>query len=138
MKDVQKIKSPPPFLGMHLLLELYDCDLELLNNPKKIEGFLKEAAIASGASIVSVHSNLFNPHGVSAVVIIAESHITLHSWPEYAYAAVDAFTCGESIDTLKIEEILKLRLKANRTSRQIFKRGFVEIVNNKKPEDLVI
>lgn len=121
-----KKNNTPIHLGNHLLVELYDCDVELLNNPERIESFLTEAAEISGATIVSVHTNLFNPHGVSGVVIIAESHITIHTWPEYAYAAVDAFTCGESIDTLRIEEILKDRLKAKKSSHQIFKRGLIE------------
>lgn len=110
-------------LGNHLLVELYDCDREMLNNSVKIEEFMNEAALASGATIVSSHTNLFNPHGVSGVVIIAESHITIHTWPEHGYAAVDAFTCGESVDTMKIKEILTQRLSAQSSSHQIFKRG---------------
>lgn len=125
MADLQKLR-PNQHLGNHLLVELYNCDVALLNNPEKIESFLKEAAIASGATIVTVHTNLFNPHGVSGVVIIAESHITIHTWPEYGYAAVDAFTCGNSVDTMKIAEVLKDGLKAESTDFKIFKRGLVK------------
>lgn len=115
----------PHHLGNHLLVELYKCDVLLLNDPEKIESFMKEAAEASGATIVSVHTNLFNPHGISGVVIIAESHITIHTWPEYGYAAVDAFTCGDSVDTMKVAEVFKERLAAESIEVQIFKRGFI-------------
>ena len=96
-----------------------------LNNPEKIESFLKEAALVSGATIVSVHTNLFNPHGVSGVVIIAESHITIHTWPEHGYAAVDAFTCGDSVDTMKVADVLEDRLRAQSIETKIFKRGLL-------------
>lgn len=122
----ENTKNPSPkHLGNHLLVELYNCDVALLNDPQKIESFMKEAAEASGATIVSVHTNLFNPHGVSGVVIIAESHITIHTWPEYGYAAVDAFTCGDSVDTMKVAEVFGERLGAKSTEVQIFKRGLV-------------
>jgi len=106
-------------LGRHLLIELYDCDTAILNDPQLIQTYMEEAAIASGATIVSSHTNLFNPHGVSGVVIIAESHITVHTWPEHAYAAVDAFTCGDSVDPWVVEEVLKERLKSKRTTAQV-------------------
>ncbi len=122
MSDQQKTKQ---FLGNHLLVELYNCDVALLNNPEKIESFLKEAALVSGATIVSVHTNLFNPHGVSGVVIIAESHITIHTWPEHGYAAVDAFTCGDSVDTMKVADVLEDRLRAQSIETKIFKRGLL-------------
>lgn len=117
------------YLGNHILIELYDCDREILNNPPLIEEIMKEAAIESGATIVSVHTNLFNPHGVSGVVIIAESHITIHTWPEYGYAAVDAFTCGDKVSTLKIKEVMEKRLKASSSTHELFKRGKVNMSN---------
>jgi S-adenosylmethionine decarboxylase len=110
-------------LGIHILAELYDCDRELLNDPVFIEKALKEAAIESGATIVSCHTNLFNPYGVSGVVIIAESHITIHTWPEHGYAAVDAFTCGDSVSTVKVKEVMAKLLKAGRSTMKEFKRG---------------
>ena len=112
-------------LGNHLLIELYNCDRKLLNNAEKIEEYMKEAAVAAGATIVSSHTNLFNPHGVSGVVIIAESHITIHTWPEHGYAAVDAFTCGPEVMTLKVKEVMEKRLKAESSSHKMFERGMI-------------
>ena len=76
-------------LGRHLLLELYNCDTSLLNDTKRIEAALVEAARLVGATIIDTSFHHFSPYGVSGVVIIAESHITVHTWPEYNYAAVD-------------------------------------------------
>lgn len=87
-------------LGMHLLVELRECNSKLLNDLKKVEEILVAAAKAAKATIVQTHFHHFSPFGISGVVIIAESHLSIHTWPEYGYAAVDIFTCG---DTLKPE-----------------------------------
>ena len=110
-------------LGRHLLIEFYDCDTAILNQPETIEAMMKNAANESGATIVSVHTNLFNPHGVSGVVVIAESHITIHTWPELGYASVDAFTCGDTVDPWKIKNSLESALKAQRCEAIELKRG---------------
>jgi S-adenosylmethionine decarboxylase proenzyme len=113
-------------LGTHILIELYDCDRDILNDAKRIEKYMNESAVESGATIVSSHTNLFNPHGVSGVVIIAESHITIHTWPEHGYAAVDAFTCGTTVSPWKVKEVLEQRLGAKRTSVMEMKRGIFD------------
>jgi S-adenosylmethionine decarboxylase proenzyme len=85
-----------------------------------------EAAEAARFTVVSSHTNLFNPHGVSGVVIIAESHITIHTWPENEYAAVDVFTCGDKNSGWKIREYLEQTLKAKRCSAVELNRGLFE------------
>lgn len=84
-------------LGRHFLLELKDCDRVLLNDLDTLRQLLREAAVACGAEILSDSFHRFSPQGVSGVVIIAESHIFIHTWPEYGYAAVDIFTCGNRV-----------------------------------------
>jgi S-adenosylmethionine decarboxylase proenzyme len=84
-------------LGYHLLLELKDCDRTLLNDPVRLERLLVGAANKAGATVVQKAFHQFNPHGVSGVVIIAESHLFIHTWPEHGYAAVDIFTCGDTV-----------------------------------------
>lgn len=85
-------------LGKHLLVEFTDCDRKKLNDLKQMEAILIESARKAGATIVDSVFHLYNPHGVSGVVVIAESHMSIHTWPEYGYAAVDFFTCGERVD----------------------------------------
>jgi S-adenosylmethionine decarboxylase proenzyme len=82
-------------LGRHVHLDLYECTAGLLSVPEDSERFLNEAAQKMNATIVGSHFHAFNPHGVSGVVVIAESHLTIHTWPEHAYAAVDIFSCGD-------------------------------------------
>ena len=87
--------NDPRALGTHVLLELYDCPVELLRLPADSERLLLAAAAALRATVIESRFHAFSPHGVSGVVVIAESHLTVHTWPEYGYAAVDIFSCGE-------------------------------------------
>jgi S-adenosylmethionine decarboxylase len=85
-------------LGRHILVELYDCDKEALNNLGFLREVMVNAAIDCGAVVLGESFHHFSPLGVSGVVIIAESHLSIHTWPEYGYAAVDVFTCGTAVD----------------------------------------
>ena len=85
-------------LGRHVLVEFYGCNHDKLNDLKFIEEAMTGAAEYAKATVVDDVFHRFNPHGVSGVVVIAESHLAIHTWPEYGYAAVDLFTCGEEIN----------------------------------------
>ncbi len=91
-------KEPCPALGRQLSIEYYECNAHVLLNRDRVEKALLNAAKDSGANIISSSFHKFEPQGISGVVIIAESHFTVHSWPEHNYAAVDIFTCGNNID----------------------------------------
>ncbi|WP_043934139.1 adenosylmethionine decarboxylase [Bacillus sp. EB01] len=82
-------------LGRHVISELWGCDFEKLNNLDYIEQTFVEAALRSGAEIREVAFHKFAPQGVSGVVIISESHLTIHSFPEHGYASIDVYTCGD-------------------------------------------
>ena len=98
----------------HLLLELYKCDYEKLNDESFLRCSLSRAAKLARATILNLISNKFEPQGVTAIALLAESHISIHTWPESNYSAVDIFTCGQNmlpelasqylIDALKAEE----------------------------------
>jgi S-adenosylmethionine decarboxylase len=113
-------------LGRHLLTEFYSCDREILNDLDRIRKIMEESAITSGASIVKSVFHLFNPHGVSGVVVIAESHLAIHTWPEYGFTAVDIFTCGEEVDPWRAYRYLKEKLRAGSTSTVEILRGKIE------------
>lgn len=85
-------------LGRQLTIEYYECGPDRLLNKDQVETAMLKAADESGATIISSSFNEFNPQGISGVVVIAESHFTIHTWPEHNYAAVDIFTCGDNID----------------------------------------
>jgi spermidine synthase len=85
-------------LGTHILLDLYGCDPGRLNDLEYLRQMSLEGVRRSGATIMGDHFKQFDPQGVSGIIIIAESHLSLHSWPEFAYIAMDYFTCGSRID----------------------------------------
>ncbi len=110
-------------LGRHLLLELFDCDAQVLNSLETVKGALVEAAKRAQATIVDVVFHEFNPFGISGVVVIAESHLSIHTWPEYRYAAVDIFSCGEVLKPEVAANYLVEQFQAERASIVELQRG---------------
>jgi len=98
IKPSADFSSPVFALGRQLTIEYYDCGKGILLSCDTVEKALLKSADDSGATIISSSFHKFEPQGVSGVVIIAESHFTVHAWPEHDYAAVDIFTCGDNID----------------------------------------
>lgn len=110
-------------LGRQLLIELTGCPGHLLDDEKELEALLILAAKQTGAEVLQVHFHEFEPEGISGVVVISESHLTIHTWPEYGYAAVDIFTCGDCVDPWKACEIINARLQAANYTVMEIKRG---------------
>ncbi len=110
-------------LGKHILAEFYECDTAAINDVRIVEETLLGAAKVASATVIGSSFHLFEPHGVSGVVVISESHLAIHSWPEYAYAAVDIFTCGEDVDPMEAFAYLKRHFKTKNATYQIVQRG---------------
>ena len=87
-----------PYQSKHLLLELYKCDYEKLNDESFLRCTLNIAAKLANAKVLNLISNKFEPQGVTAIALLAESHISIHTWPESYYSAVDIFTCGQNMN----------------------------------------
>jgi S-adenosylmethionine decarboxylase len=113
------------YLGNHLLVELYECDSYKLNDLEKLETIMGKAVHISGATALKTSFHQFAPQGVSGVIIIAESHFTIHTWPEFGYAALDIFTCGNTIDSQKALDFIEKELKVKTVSVTEMKRGNV-------------
>jgi len=94
-------------MGTHLLLSLYECPYELLDDLYFIVNLIKNAALECNATIIDVAYNKFEPHGVTAICLLAESHISIHTWPEAYKAACDIYTCGDADPTLGSDYIIK-------------------------------
>ncbi|KAB2334189.1 adenosylmethionine decarboxylase [Cytobacillus gottheilii] len=92
-------------MGRHVISELWGCDFEKLNDMEYIEQTFVNAALKSGAEIREVAFHKFAPQGVSGVVIISESHLTIHSFPEHGYASIDVYTCGDLDPNIAAEHI---------------------------------
>jgi len=112
-----------PSLGSHLLIELFGCNVEALKLKDTVASVMDEAARMSDANVVAESFHEFKPYGVSGAVIIQESHYTIHTWPEHAYAAVDLFYCGGTISVHKAIEVLQSRFKPRRIKFLIVRRG---------------
>jgi S-adenosylmethionine decarboxylase len=112
-------------LGKHILLELKDCDRGVLDDLSFLRSTLLRAAGDCGATVLGESFHPFSPQGVSGVVIIAESHLSIHTWPEYGYAAVDIFTCGDSVEPEKAAVVLIEKLGAKNHSLIEIQRGFL-------------
>ncbi|MEM2214350.1 adenosylmethionine decarboxylase [Candidatus Nezhaarchaeota archaeon WYZ-LMO8] len=112
-------------LGRHLILELYGCLPNLINDEVLIREVLTEAVKMANGNICGVFFHKFNPQGVTGVVVISESHISIHTWPEYGYAAVDIFTCGERMDPWKACEHIIDVFKPSNVNVLEIKRGLL-------------
>ena len=113
-------------LGRHLLIELKDCNVEVLNDLGFLKRCLHDAADQIGATVVNECYHEFSPQGISGVLVISESHICIHTWPEHGYAAVDIFTCGNSVKPELAVNPLVEKLGAKSSSFIELKRGILQ------------
>ena len=117
-------------LGRHILAEIYGCKQDILNDVVMVEKILVNAALEAGAEIREVVFHKFSPQGVSGVVVISESHLAIHTWPELGYAAVDVFTCGDKVDPWDAcNEIIKNFHAKNSVTTEVERGLFDEPTN---------
>lgn len=110
-------------LGNHVLLDLWDVDPDLLDDLEGLRTLLADCARRGGATVVEERFHRFAPQGVSGVVVLAESHVAVHTWPESGFAALDVFTCGEPEMAERIADHLVTTLEPGREERQRVLRG---------------
>ena len=110
-------------LGAQVVLDLYECETAHLDDIAWVKKTLVEAARAAGATVVETVFHKFAPCGISGVVVIAESHLAIHIWPEHRYAAVDVFTCGDSVQMDVATALLAREFRSRRPVRRRFTRG---------------
>jgi len=122
MAMAQVVETP---IGMHVVLDLYECDPEILDDMERIEEILTKAAEVANATIIDKRFHKFSPQGVSGVVVVSESHIAIHTWPEHGYAAVDVYTCGDHTMPLKASEYIIKELKCKKPTVVKLDRGLL-------------
>ena len=120
-------------LGTHLLVELRECNSKTLNDLKKVQEILVMAARVAKATIIETSFHKFSPFGISGVVVIAESHLTIHTWPEYGYAAVDIFTCGDTLQPEVAADYLVDKFHSKSPSIVEMRRGLLSRGDVKLP-----
>ena len=125
-------------LGTHLLVELKDCNPDILKNLEKVRSALVSAAKKAKATVIDFSFREFQPFGISGIVVIAESHLTIHTWPEYGYAAVDIFTCGDIIKAEVAASYVIKQLESKNPSIVEMKRGILSHKNEKLPHKVTL
>jgi S-adenosylmethionine decarboxylase proenzyme len=110
-------------LGHHVILELEGCTPDLLKGRAYVELACSDAAKAAGCKVVGDLYHQFDPYGVSGATVLEESHLTIHTWPERGYAAVDLFYCGSQVDPAAARSLLEERFEAKHTRQIDIPRG---------------
>ena len=104
--------------GRHLILDLYGCDPGILDDYGELQQLLEASLVMAKANILRIIGEKFKPQGVTLLALLAESHASIHTWPEIQYAAIDLYTCGDTTQTHKAAEFLKTKLKASNTEEK--------------------
>ncbi|HUC91273.1 MAG TPA: adenosylmethionine decarboxylase [Paenibacillus sp.] len=126
--------------GRHVAVDTWGVDFDLLNNAEFLQAQMVEAAEACGATVLSVQSKQFEPQGATVLVLLSESHLSIHTYPEKGFAALDCYTCGETVDPqVAIEHMLSvLKPKATHAKKLVRGMGELKVVEPQlKQEQLV-
>ena len=111
--------------GRHLILDLYDCDQEILNDYEELQRLLEASLVMAKANILRIFGEKFQPQGVTLLALLAESHASIHTWPCEGYCAIDLYTCGDKTQTHKAARFLIEKLKAkNYEQKEIQRKVF--------------
>ncbi|MFB5763387.1 adenosylmethionine decarboxylase [Paenibacillus medicaginis] len=113
--------------GRHVAVDTWGVSFELLNNAEFLQAQLVEAAEACGATVMSVQSKQFEPQGATVLVLLSESHLSIHTYPERGFAAIDCYTCGETVDPQLAIDYLVSVLKPEKTYAKKLVRGLGEL-----------
>ena len=121
-------------LGTHLLVEYHGCDLAVLDDIAAIRQMMRAAAEAAGATVVAEVFQPFAPQGITGVIVIEESHFSVHTWPECGYAAVDFYTCGDCVPQ-RADAVLRKALGPDRVEVMLVRRGLKEGARSLRVEE---
>lgn len=113
--------------GRHVAVDTWGVDFDLLNNEEFLQAQLIDAAEACGATVLSVQSKQFEPQGATVLVLLSESHLSIHTYPERGFAAIDCYTCGETVDPQLAIDYLVSVLKPEKTYAKKLVRGLGEV-----------
>lgn len=112
-------------IGRHLIVEAFGCSREVLDNPTLLRSMLMDAARKANMEVCGELFHEFNPQGVTGVVVVKESHLSIHTWPEFGYASIDIFTCGSYADPWKAYDHIIGILKPRNVQVMELKRGVI-------------
>ncbi len=113
-------------LGLHILADLYGVEAERIDRVEDIRNLLETAVKVADLTKISSHYFQFQPHGATGVVLLAESHISIHTWPEHGLATVDVYTCGDPSKAYRAIDYIVSTLEPTRVDKQVHERGILE------------
>ncbi|MEN3033844.1 MAG: adenosylmethionine decarboxylase [Aquificaceae bacterium] len=116
-------------IGLHILADLHGVDPALIDRVQDVRHLLETAVKVASLNKISSHYHQFQPHGATGVVLLAESHLSIHTWPEHGLAAVDVFTCGDPSKAYRAMEYIISSLSPTRVDKQVFDRAFIPSPN---------
>ena len=122
------------FQGKHLLLELYGCNSDKLNDEIFLRCKIDNASKLARASVLNLVSNKFEPYGVTAIALLAESHLSIHTWPESQYSAIDIFTCGRNMKPKLASQFLIESLEASNYLLKTIARDYPSYIKDQVRE----
>ena len=108
--------------GRHLILDLYECDPDILDDYDLLQELLQTALLMANATILRIIGEKFKPQGVTLLALLAESHASIHTWPCEKYCAIDLYTCGEKTQTHKAADFLQYKIKAQHCEQKEIQR----------------
>jgi S-adenosylmethionine decarboxylase len=115
--------------GRHLILDLYDCDPDILNDYEELQRLLEASLVMAKANVLRVIGEKFQPQGVTLLALLSESHASIHTWPEIGYCAIDLYTCGDVTETHRAAEFLKTELKAQLSEEKELVRSITPTIS---------
>jgi len=121
-------------LGLHIIADLYGVEADLIDRVEDIRALLEGAVKYANLTKISSHYYQFKPHGATGVVLIAESHISIHTWPELGIATVDVYTCGDPQQCITAMDYIIQKLQPTRVDKKVFERGILEEGQKKTTE----
>lgn len=124
-------------LGRHVIIELWGCS-EVINDAGHVENSIRSAVLAANATLLDLFVHEFSPQGVTGVAVLAESHLSIHTWPEYGYVAADVFTCGSTTRPDAAAEVLRKEFEAEAVEIKELQRGVIpKSVRRGNPREFV-
>lgn len=119
-------------LGRHVICEAFECNSDYLNDEDRIEQILTEAAKVAKTDLREIMIETFTPYGITAVAIVSESHLSIHTWPELGYAAIDVFTCGDKSDPVAAAQYIAEQIDSTFVTQNEVKRGVILYLNRSR------
>ncbi len=125
-------------LGTHFIAEFWECPGEVLNDHDRLRDLTHEAAMSARVTVLNSQFHQFSPHGVTGILLLSESHLSIHTWPERGYCATDLFTCGDPVAARDALLELASRMGAGRVELQTIARGCTGAIANLSVESRIL